>query len=252
MEFYNMIPLRISSSSNSSRTVTPFKTVFIKLISDLRVVESMRIGINNTLRCFPDGYFDEKEDDLHVTNVDFIMEWLSRVYESLKSLSITDFWSASKHYFLLPVILKVHHKIGSVPNNVDALSNLLESEKRIDAENNVRPVAYNKCTNGILEYNPTPETLFDMNQRKLQPLTQRILMLWSEEKGKRVTETSLKFFDFNASSLQERRALEPGTSMTIFKYPALKQLAIKRGDEYGFVIRPCLVGVTFKSVRIDL
>ncbi|GJW72894.1 retrotransposon protein, putative, ty1-copia subclass [Tanacetum coccineum] len=35
-----------------------------------------------------------------------------------------------------------------------------------------------------------------------------------------------------------------------FKYPALKQLAIKRGDEYGFVIRPCLVGVTFESVRI--
>ncbi|GKA57452.1 uncharacterized mitochondrial protein-like protein [Tanacetum coccineum] len=36
---------------------------------------------------------------------------------------------------------------------------------------------------------------------------------------------------------------------SIFKYPALKQLAIKRGDEYSFVIRPCLVGVTFKSLR---
>ncbi|GKD96646.1 hypothetical protein Tco_1380543, partial [Tanacetum coccineum] len=41
--------------------------------------------------------------------------------------------------------------------------------------------------------------------------------------------------------------LETGTFTTIFKYPALKQLAIKRGDEYGFVIRPCLVGVTFES-----
>nr|GEW89637.1 protein disulfide isomerase-like 2-3 [Tanacetum cinerariifolium] len=37
------------------------------------------------------GYFNEKEDDLHLTNVDFIMEWLARVSESLKSLSITDF-----------------------------------------------------------------------------------------------------------------------------------------------------------------
>ncbi|GJZ80483.1 hypothetical protein Tco_0645477 [Tanacetum coccineum] len=46
--------------------------------------------------------------------------------------------------------------------------------------------------------------------------------------------------------------LESGTFTSIFKYPALKQLAIKRGDEYGFVIRPGLVGVTFKSVRIDL
>ncbi|GKC76761.1 zf-CCHC domain-containing protein, partial [Tanacetum coccineum] len=33
---------------------------------------------------------------------------------------------------------------------------------------------------------------------------------------------------------------------------AIKQLAIKLGDEYSFVIRPCLVGLTFKSVRIDL
>nr|GEY19308.1 retrovirus-related Pol polyprotein from transposon TNT 1-94 [Tanacetum cinerariifolium] len=32
--------------------------------------------------------------------------------------------------------------------------------------------------------------------------------------------------------------LEPGTFTSIFKFPALKQLAIKRWDEYGFVIRP--------------
>nr|GEY08340.1 hypothetical protein [Tanacetum cinerariifolium] len=46
--------------------------------------------------------------------------------------------------------------------------------------------------------------------------------------------------------------LEPGTFTSIFKFPALKQLAIKQWDEYGFVIRPGLVGVTCKSVRIDL
>ncbi|GKD23096.1 zf-CCHC domain-containing protein [Tanacetum coccineum] len=46
--------------------------------------------------------------------------------------------------------------------------------------------------------------------------------------------------------------LESGTFTSIFKYPVLKQLAIKRGDEYGFVIRPCLVRVTFESMRIDL
>nr|GEV85196.1 hypothetical protein [Tanacetum cinerariifolium] len=86
--------------------------------------------------------------------------------------------------------------------------------------------------------------------------------------GIRVKETSLKFFDFNTSSLQERRTvsdvryehvamnlvsqLESGTFTSIFKYPALKQLAIKWEDEYGIVIRPCLVGVTFESVRIDM
>nr|GEV85502.1 hypothetical protein [Tanacetum cinerariifolium] len=35
-------------------------------------------------------------------------------------------------------------------------------------------------------------------------------------------------------------------------FPAIKQLAIKWWDEYGFVIHPGLVGVTYKSVRIDL
>nr|GEW30521.1 hypothetical protein [Tanacetum cinerariifolium] len=36
------------------------------------------------------------------------------------------------------------------------------------------------------------------------------------------------------------RQLEPGTFTSVFKFPALKQLAIKRWDEYGFVIRPGL------------
>lgn len=58
-------------------------TVLINLISDLRVVESVRIGITNTLRYLPDGYFDENEDDLHLTDMDFIMEWLPRVSETL-------------------------------------------------------------------------------------------------------------------------------------------------------------------------
>nr|GEY44992.1 hypothetical protein [Tanacetum cinerariifolium] len=46
--------------------------------------------------------------------------------------------------------------------------------------------------------------------------------------------------------------LEPGTFTSLLKFPAIKQLAIKRWDEYGFVIHPGLVGATCKSVRIDL
>ncbi|GJS35140.1 retrovirus-related pol polyprotein from transposon TNT 1-94 [Tanacetum coccineum] len=41
----------------------------------------------------------------------------------------------------------------------------------------------------------------------------------------------------------------PSPSLDILE---IKQLATKQGDEYGFVIRPCLVGVTFESMRIDL
>nr|GEX34227.1 hypothetical protein [Tanacetum cinerariifolium] len=51
---------------------------------------------------------------------------------------------------------------------------------------------------------------------------------------------------------EPKEKLETGTFTSIFKYPALKQLAIKRRDEYGFVFRPCLVGVTCETVRIDL
>nr|GEW97299.1 hypothetical protein [Tanacetum cinerariifolium] len=53
-------------------------------------------------------------------------------------------------------------------------------------------------------------------------------------------------------SMRAKRHLETGTFTSIFKCPALKQLAIKRWDEYGLVIRMCLVGVTCESVRINL
>nr|GEV61604.1 hypothetical protein [Tanacetum cinerariifolium] len=47
-------------------------------------------------------------------------------------------------------------------------------------------------------------------------------------------------------------AAKPSTFTSIFKFPALKQLALKWWDEYGLVIHPSFVGVTCKSVRIDL
>nr|GEU39862.1 UBN2 domain-containing protein [Tanacetum cinerariifolium] len=49
-----------------------------------------------------------------------------------------------------------------------------------------------------------------------------------------------------------KEAINLSTFTSIFKFPALKQLAIKRWDEYGFVIRSVLVRVTCKPERIDL
>nr|GEW50142.1 DNA-directed DNA polymerase [Tanacetum cinerariifolium] len=46
-----------------------------------------------------------------------------------------------------------------------------------------------------------------------------------------------------------KKDLETGNFTSIFKHLALKQLAIKRRDEYGFVIRSCLVGVTCESIH---
>nr|GEX31898.1 hypothetical protein [Tanacetum cinerariifolium] len=54
------------------------------------------------------------------------------------------------------------------------------------------------------------------------------------------------------SSSSSDSELEPGTSTSFLKFPAIKQSAIKRWDEYGFFIHPGLVGVTCKSMRIDL
>ncbi|GJV65180.1 hypothetical protein Tco_1476008 [Tanacetum coccineum] len=70
--------------------------------------------------------------------------------------------------------------------------------------------------------------------------------------GIRVMETSLKFFDFNTSSLQERRTVSTVAEVlkhlalsnftAIFTYPAFKQLAIKKGGNMALFIRRVLVG----------
>ncbi|GJZ54747.1 hypothetical protein Tco_0609940 [Tanacetum coccineum] len=68
----------------------------------------------------------------------------------------------------------------------------------------------------------------------------------------RVMETPSFGFHHMLSSLPAAYSptkVPPSPSLDI---PEIKQLATKQGDEYGFVIRPCLVGVTFESVRIDL
>nr|GEU90781.1 hypothetical protein [Tanacetum cinerariifolium] len=41
----------------------------------------------------------------------------------------------------------------------------------------------------------------------------------------------------------ETRKLEPGTSTSFLKFPAMKQSSIKRWDEYGFVIHPVVTSL---------
>nr|GEW26554.1 hypothetical protein [Tanacetum cinerariifolium]GEX46240.1 hypothetical protein [Tanacetum cinerariifolium] len=67
--------------------------------------------------------------------------------------------------------------------------------------------------------------------------------------GSGFVESGGKVGRMNSLSLQEGRTVPPRPSLYI---PERKQLAINLGDEYGFVICPCLVGVTFESMRIDL
>ncbi|GJR50690.1 hypothetical protein Tco_1401211 [Tanacetum coccineum] len=77
---------------------------------------------------------------------------------------------------------------------------------------------------------------------RLQKIVSRLAIL-----GVVITQEDLNSNSQFVNSLASQ--LESGTFTTIFKYHASKQLAIKQGDEYGFVIRPCLVRVTFESIH---
>ncbi|GJR26948.1 F-box/LRR-repeat protein-like protein [Tanacetum coccineum] len=86
---------RPSTVSSSSKVITPFKTVFMNMISRLKVVETVRIGIDNALLdlSYRDG--EDEADDPHLTDGEFVKLWLPRVSGGMKSLSISDFWLQS-------------------------------------------------------------------------------------------------------------------------------------------------------------
>nr|KAJ0195737.1 hypothetical protein LSAT_V11C700358150 [Lactuca sativa] len=88
---------RVSNASSSSQITSPLKTIFLNLLSNLTVVESVRIGVKNKPRDLLHVDVEDKANDLHLTDWDFIMEWLPRVSGSLKTLSISDFWAQSFH-----------------------------------------------------------------------------------------------------------------------------------------------------------
>lgn len=84
-----------SRSPLTSSSITPFKEIFIKLISELEIVESVSMGVEKPLRY---GAYDDTEDeeaDLYLSDEIFSMEWLPKVCGGLKSISISDFWVQS-------------------------------------------------------------------------------------------------------------------------------------------------------------
>ncbi|KZV42734.1 F-box/LRR-repeat protein [Dorcoceras hygrometricum] len=83
-----------SRSHPTSVYMTPFKSIFSKLISDSRTVDSVSIGVDRPLRLV--SYDDvEDEDDLFLTEANFVNSWLPKVCRHLRSLSISDFWVQS-------------------------------------------------------------------------------------------------------------------------------------------------------------
>ncbi|XP_071737264.1 F-box/LRR-repeat protein At4g29420 [Rutidosis leptorrhynchoides] len=81
-----------SRVSNSSQVITPFKSIFLNLISNLSIIESVCLGTDKPLRDVSFDDVEDEADDLYLTDADFVIKWLPRVSAKLKSLSISDFW----------------------------------------------------------------------------------------------------------------------------------------------------------------
>ncbi|KAJ8766723.1 hypothetical protein K2173_005334 [Erythroxylum novogranatense] len=84
-----------SRSQESTSAITSFKAVFNALVNNSRSVESVSIGVDKSLAGISYDDVDDESDDLYLTDVMFVKEWLPRVCGDLRSLSISDFWVQS-------------------------------------------------------------------------------------------------------------------------------------------------------------
>ncbi|KDP33751.1 hypothetical protein JCGZ_07322 [Jatropha curcas] len=82
-------------SSETKDIPTPFKTIFSNLIRNSLALESISIGVDKSLGGISYDDVEDESDDLYLTDVQFVKEWLPRVCKELKSLSISDFWIQS-------------------------------------------------------------------------------------------------------------------------------------------------------------
>ncbi|KAK9274443.1 hypothetical protein L1049_021690 [Liquidambar formosana] len=85
-----------SRSPTTKSPITPFKTIFNNLILSSRSVESISVGVEKPLRGLSYDDVEDESDDLYLTDVNFVKEWLPGVgCGGLRSLSISDFWVQS-------------------------------------------------------------------------------------------------------------------------------------------------------------
>ncbi|CAI9764667.1 unnamed protein product [Fraxinus pennsylvanica] len=84
-----------SRSPLTSSSITPFKEIFIKLISELEIVESVSMGVEKPLRYGAYDDMENEEADLYLS--DLLKRYLTnaKVCGGLKSISISDFWVQS-------------------------------------------------------------------------------------------------------------------------------------------------------------
>jgi hypothetical protein len=84
-----------SRSPDTKHLITPFKTVFKNLLLRSPNLESVTIGVDRSLVEMPFDDFEDESDDLYLTDFNFIQDWLPSLSNSIKSLSVSDFWVQS-------------------------------------------------------------------------------------------------------------------------------------------------------------
>ncbi|KAK3027102.1 hypothetical protein RJ639_042396, partial [Escallonia herrerae] len=84
-----------SRSQEARPAITPFKAIFNGLVAHAAAVESVRIGVEKPLRAVSFDDVEDESDDLYLTDVKFVGEWLPKVSQRLRSVSISDFWVQS-------------------------------------------------------------------------------------------------------------------------------------------------------------
>ncbi|KAJ9183850.1 hypothetical protein P3X46_007656 [Hevea brasiliensis] len=82
-------------SPETKDVTTPFKTIFNNLILNSLALESISISVEKSLGGMSYDDVEDEADDLYLTDVGFVNEWLPRVCRELRSLSISDFWIQS-------------------------------------------------------------------------------------------------------------------------------------------------------------
>lgn len=96
-----------SRSPQTMSQITPFKTIFRKLIetNDVRI-ESVCIGVDNELRKLDYDDVEDDSDDLFLTESWFVEDWIRRIGEGLKVISVSDFWVQScwRRSFFLAIV----------------------------------------------------------------------------------------------------------------------------------------------------
>lgn len=75
--------------------VTPFKSILENLVRNSRHLESVSIGVDKSLVGISYDDAEDESDDLYLTDVEFVKNWLPSVCEELKFLSISDCWFQS-------------------------------------------------------------------------------------------------------------------------------------------------------------